>query len=65
AGHPVVLDRSAAQMLLSYKGLDGMRGFLRQLEADAAASFVRVIETDDPGILADVDTPEDYQKWNK
>lgn len=65
AGHPVVLDRSAAQMLLSYKGLDGIRGFLRQLEADAAASFVRVIETDDPRILTDVDTPEDYLKWNK
>ena len=60
AGHPALLDRAMAGQLLAYSGPEGVRGFLR-----GHADETVFLETDDPGILADVDTPEDYQKWNK
>ncbi|MBO4881593.1 MAG: nucleotidyltransferase family protein [Firmicutes bacterium] len=60
AGHPVLLDRTMALALLSYRGEDGLRGFLRKA-AEIQPEIVRVIACEDPGILADADTPEDYQ----
>ena len=60
AGHPVLLDRTMALALLSYRGEDGLRGFLRKA-AEIQPEIVRVIACEDPGILADADTPEDFQ----
>ena len=67
AGHPVLLNRPMAEALLQYRGPDGLRGFLRQQTRELKGASrgdlhgtVRVIETSDPGILADADTPEDF-----
>lgn len=57
AGHPVLLNSVMAEDLLQYKGPDGLRGFLKGHLAETV-----FVETDDPAILADADTPEDYQK---
>ena len=60
AGHPVLLDRTMALALMAYRGEEGLRGFLRKA-AEIQPEIVRVIACEDPGILADADTPEDYQ----
>ena len=60
AGHPVLLDRTMALALLSYRGEDGLRGFLRKA-AEIQPELVRVIACEDPAILADADTPEDFR----
>lgn len=57
AGHPALLSNSMVAELLQYKGPDGLRGFLKGHLAETV-----FVETDDPAILADADTPEDYQK---
>ena len=60
AGHPVLLGQKAANELFFYTGPDGLRGFLKgQLSENV------FVETDDPGILADADTPLDLQKLNE
>ena len=60
AGHPVLLDRTMALALMAYRGEEGLRGFLRKA-AEIQPEIVRVIACEDPGILADADTPEDFQ----
>lgn len=55
AGHPVLLSSSAAQELLQYKGPEGLRGFLKDHLSETV-----FVEADDPAILMDADTPEDY-----
>ena len=59
AGHPVLLDRTMALALLPYRGEDGLRGFLRKA-AEIQPNVVRVIACEDPAVLADADTPEDF-----
>lgn len=54
-GHPVLLSAAAAGALCAYDGPDGLRGFLK-------AAGVRNVETNDPGVLLDADTPADYEK---
>ena len=60
AGHPVLLDRTMALALMAYRGEDGLRGFLRKA-AEIQPELVRAIACEDPGILADADTPEDFR----
>jgi CTP:molybdopterin cytidylyltransferase MocA len=52
-GHPPLVPTLYKDRLLSYGGGDGTKGFLATLPTVE-------IETDDPGILLDMDTPEDY-----
>lgn len=54
-GHPVLLSAAVARALCTYDGLGGLRGFLKTVG-------VREVETNDPGILLDADTPADYEK---
>lgn len=56
-GHPLLLTKAAAAHLISWKGTDGIRGWLRQETLDAAR-----LETNDPGIRMDADTPQDYKR---
>ena len=56
-GHPLLLTKEAAAHLISWKGTDGIRGWLRQETLDAAR-----LETNDPGIRMDADTPQDYKR---
>jgi CTP:molybdopterin cytidylyltransferase MocA len=52
-GHPPLVPAKYTDRLLSYGGENGMKGFLATLPTVE-------IETEDPGILLDMDTPEDY-----
>ena len=54
-GHPVLLPSELIPSLLSYDGPGGLRGALDTLGG------LREMSVDDPGILLDADTPEDYQ----
>lgn len=55
-GHPVLLSAAAFSSILGYAGGDGLRGALRELPGGAVD-----IEVDDPGILLDADSPDQYQ----
>lgn len=56
-GHPVSIDASILGDILKFDGDDGLRGALASLPVEPA-----FLETDDPGILMDMDTPDDYRK---
>lgn len=56
-GHPVIYDRNAIQTLLLL-GADQTAKDLRRIYADETC----LVETEDPGVLIDIDTPEDYRK---
>lgn len=55
-GHPLAI---AAALVPEIAGLDATVG-LRQL-LDRHSGQVLAVEVEDPGVLADVDTPEDYR----
>ena len=57
AGHPVIFARSVLSELLHPDLPDGARSVIAQHAADA-----RVIDVDDAGVVADVDTREDYAR---
>jgi molybdenum cofactor cytidylyltransferase len=59
-GHPVIFARSVLPELLAPELPAGARTVI-----DAHASEVRSVNVDDPGILIDVDTPEDYRRHVK
>lgn len=53
-GHPVGLAARWKDALLALEGDEGARAILRQ-----HAALLQTLETDDPGVLQDVDTPAD------
>lgn len=53
-GHPIILP------LALRAALDGLRGGLRSLVGQEP-NRLRIVETDDPGVLRDLDTPGDYR----
>ncbi len=57
-GHPVVFPRSVFAELFAAPAGEGARAVVR---ADPAR--VRRIAFDDPGIVADIDTPEEYRDY--
>jgi molybdenum cofactor cytidylyltransferase len=57
-GHPVLFDRALFDELLSTRLEEGARSLIR-----AHASEVAEVEVDDPGVLIDVDTPEEYERY--
>lgn len=57
-GHPLVIGRDLLGDVLSIsEETRGLKGFLRN-----AREYIRYVETDDVGVVADVDTPEDLEK---
>lgn len=60
AGHPVVIGRSIADEVMKRHWDEGVRSLIMTHARDLRE--VRVI---DPGILIDVDTPEDYWRYVK
>ena len=56
-GHPWLVDRSLWEELLEMKQPQSPRDFLNK-----HADEIQYVEVDNPSILADLDTPEDYQK---
>ncbi len=55
-GHPIVIDASRAGEILSLPKDATLKTFISQV-----ADRVVELPTDDPAVVADVDTPEDYQ----
>jgi molybdenum cofactor cytidylyltransferase len=58
-GHPVIWRRDVLPLLEAADPTQGARAVMRAL---AAASAVLDVPIDDPGVLADIDTPEDYDR---
>lgn len=56
-GHPIAFDESLVRRILNFNGGFGLRGALEDTGEKIARLYV-----DDPGIVADADTPEDYEK---
>ncbi|MCR5666683.1 MAG: nucleotidyltransferase family protein [Eubacterium sp.] len=56
-GHPVVFDACYLKSLIAYNGDCGLRGAFAALNISPS-----YLTTDDPRILMDMDTPDDYQK---
>lgn len=60
AGHPVLLSRGIAAELLERQWEEGVRSLIMSHARD-----LREVRVEDPGILIDVDTPEDYWRYVK
>lgn len=61
-GHPIVIRREIAEMILNYEGDNGLKGAIAACGVDACD-----VEVADEGVRKDVDTPEEYQnliQWN-
>jgi molybdenum cofactor cytidylyltransferase len=56
-GHPVGFDRRFRDELLAMRGDEGARHIVA-----AHRDGLRLIEVDDPGVLRDIDTPEDLRQ---
>jgi len=54
-GHPIILGNDAAAKILTYFGSGGLRNVITELSLE-----IEHIETNDQGILYDIDTQEDY-----
>lgn len=57
AGHPVMMSAKLIPYVLKYTGADGLRGAVR-----AGGFQVLDVPVDDPAILMDNDTPEDFRR---
>ena len=57
-GHPWLVAQSLWDELLEVKSPQSPRDFL-----NAHRDEIHYVEVDDPNILADLDTPAEYQKW--
>ena len=56
-GHPPLISAACIPAILSEYPPGGLRSLLAQYEGDALN-----MECDDPGVLMDIDSPEDYEK---
>jgi molybdenum cofactor cytidylyltransferase len=57
-GHPLLIDlRKYREEILALDGAPGLQNVLRSHSGD-----ILHVEFDDPGVLADLDTPEDYRQ---
>lgn len=57
-GHPWLAARPLWADMLKLQSPQSPRDFLNAHQAE-----IRYVELDDPNILADLDTPEEYRKW--
>lgn len=55
-GHPPLISARLKEAVLTWDGPSGLKGLLDRYEKTSVK-----VETDDPGILWDMDTPEDYR----
>jgi molybdenum cofactor cytidylyltransferase len=58
-GHPWLVARPLWKELMDLRAPQSPRDFLNH-----HAKSIHYLNVDDPGILADLDTPQDYQKWH-
>lgn len=57
-GHPWLVARPLWEQVLEMKPPQSLRDFLSARRAE-----IHYVNVDDPNVLADLDTPEDYEKW--
>jgi molybdenum cofactor cytidylyltransferase len=57
-GHPWLVSRPLWSELLNMDVSLSSRSFL-----NTHSDKIHYVDVDDPGVLADMDTPEDYQRW--
>lgn len=55
-GHPIMIRQNIVPRILDFDGELGLKGILMQIEDKV------IIPVEDPGIIHDADTPENYQK---
>ncbi|MCI8609684.1 MAG: NTP transferase domain-containing protein [Firmicutes bacterium] len=55
-GHPVIFSADTYETILAHDGKEGMYGALKKLESSME------VEVDDPFVLMDMDTKEDYDR---
>ncbi len=58
-GHPVLVPSSLLEPLLQWEGGEGLRGYWRS-NPDVCCR----VEVEDPFVIQDLDTPEDYEKFH-
>ena len=56
-GHPLLLRADAVDQVLAWRGEGGLKGLLRAGQLEVVS-----LDTDDPGVLMDADTPQDYKR---
>ncbi len=56
-GHPLLLRSAAVERVLEWEGANGLRGLL-----NSGKLCITPAATEDPGILMDADTPQDYKE---
>lgn len=56
-GHPLLLRADAVEQVLAWQGSGGLKGLLNTGKLEVVNA-----ETEDPGILMDADTPQDYKR---
>lgn len=56
-GHPLLLRSAAVEQVLEWEGANGLRGLL-----NSGRLSITPVATEDPGILMDADTPQDYKE---
>jgi len=63
-GHPVLLDGSTVADILALAPAETLRTYVKSRK-----KFTEYVEVDDPAIIADIDTPQDYEQaltcWHK
>jgi molybdenum cofactor cytidylyltransferase len=57
-GHPVIYHRQAMEAALALQSHQTGKDLQRIFSAETT-----FVEVDDPGIVIDIDTPEDYEKY--
>ncbi len=58
-GHPPLIDMRCADRILEWKGDGGLRELLKEYDDSSVK-----LELNDPGIIFDMDIPDDYRKAN-
>jgi molybdenum cofactor cytidylyltransferase len=58
AGHPVLIGREVFQEVLTRPLEEGLRTLIME-----SARTLREVKVVDPGILIDIDTPDDYWRF--
>ncbi len=59
-GHPIAIPRCLFRKVADWYGKNGLKGFIEMLDTE-----VRIIEVADPRIRLDIDTPEDFETFQR
>ncbi len=60
-GHPVLLSIATLRAIANTEGDADLRDFVRGAKVDPGNSLRRMLDVDDPAVLENLDTPQDYR----